>query len=187
MNSFFSVLEPPEPTRKFLKLYPRVSEIQSVSGERASRLSRESRPLFKILPLIRRSISIGDDSDFCHHRYLNSDYFRICRSESVPRSRAASMDLSDMERLERGARLVLAGDSQCFWFLSALLAQLKDDGYRPSNPSLFDRSISALSTALAAQTSVAANISKFVTTKRRESYLAHASFTYQITLSGNFW
>ena len=109
--------------------------------------------------------------------FLNSDYSRICRSKSVPRSRAASVNISDLERLERAACVILAGDSQCFWFLSALLAQLKDDGYRPSNPSLFDRSISALSAALAAQTSVVANVSEFVTTKWRESYLAHASFT----------
>ena len=33
--------------------------------------------------------------------------------------------------------MILAGDSQCFWFLSALLAQLKEDGYKPSNPTLF--------------------------------------------------
>ena len=116
-------------------------------------------------------VLIGDDSDFCNQRFLNSDYSRICRSKSVPKSRAASINLSD---LERGALMILAVDSQCFWFLSALLAQLKDDGYRPSNPSLFDKNISA---ALAAQTSVAANMSEYVTTKRRESYLAHASFT----------
>ena len=79
--------------------------------------------------------------------------------------------------------MILAGDSQHFWFLSALLAQLKDDGYRPSNPSLFDKSISALSAALAAQTSVAANMSEYVTTKRRESYMAHASFTLPVNLS----
>ena len=78
--------------------------------------------------------------------------------------------------------MTLAGDSQCFWFLSALLAQLKDDGYRPSNPPLFDRSISALSAALAAQTSVVANMSEYVATKWRESYLAHASFTLPDTL-----
>ena len=73
--------------------------------------------------------------------------------------------------------MVLAGYSQCFWFLSTLLSQLKEDGYRPTNPSLFDKSISALSAALAAQTSVAANMSEYITTKRRESYLAHTSFT----------
>ena len=135
-EEFFSVSDPPEPARKFMKLYPRVSEIQSTSSERAARLSRESRPLFKILPLRRRAVSIGDDSDFCNQRFLNSDYSRICRSKSVPKSRAASINLSD---LERGARMILAGDSQHFWFLSALLARLKDDGYRPSNPSLFTR------------------------------------------------
>ena len=37
--------------------------------------------------------------------------------------------------------------------------------------------VSALSAALAAQTSVAANVSEFVTMKQHESYLAHASFT----------
>ena len=155
-------------------MYPRVSEIQSTNSECAARLSRESRPLFKILLLRRRAVSIGDDSDFCNQHFLNSDYSRICRSKSVPKSRAASINLLDLERC---ARMILAGDSQCFWFLSALLAQLKDDGYRPSNPSLFDRSISALSAALAAQTSVAANMSEYLSTKWRESYLAHASFT----------
>ena len=170
-EEFFSVSDPPEPARKFMKLYPRVSEIQSTSSEHVAKLSRESHPLFKILPLRCRAVSIGDDLDFCNQRFLNSDYLLICRSKSVPKSRSASINLSD---LERGARMILAGDSQCFWFLSALLARLKDDGYRPSNPSLFDNSISALS---AAQTSVAANMSEYVTTKRRESYLAHASFT----------
>ena len=60
----------------------------------------------------------------------------------------ASVSLADLERIDRVARMVLAGNSQCFWFLSALLAQLKEDGYKPSNPSLFDKSISSLSAAL---------------------------------------
>ena len=72
-EQFFSVSDPPEPACKFLKLYPRVSEIQSSSSERAARLCRESCPLFRILPLKRRAISIGDDSEFCNQRFLNSD------------------------------------------------------------------------------------------------------------------
>ena len=89
----------------------------------------------------------------------------------------ASVSLADLDRLDRAARMVLAGDSQCFWFLSALLARLKEDGYKPSNPSLFDKSISSLSAALATQTGVASSLSEFITSKRRESYLSHASFT----------
>ena len=56
-----------------------------------------------------------------------------------------------------------------------MLAQLKEDGFCPSDPALFDKNISALSAALASQTTVAAGLTDFVTSKRRESYVAHAS------------
>ena len=153
---YFAVADPPEPSRKLMRLYPRVAEIQTSVSDYAANLARESRPLFKLLPSKRRSLSIGDAPDFCKQRFLNSDYARICRSKSVPRSRMAS--LADFERLDRAIRMVLAGDSQCFWFLSSLLTQLKEDGYHPSNPSLFDKSISSLSAAPATQTGVAASL-----------------------------
>ena len=69
----------------------------------------------------------------------------------------------------------MAGESQCFWLLSSLLAQLRDEGYKPADPALFDKNISTLSVALASQTTMTAGISDFITSKRRESYLAHAS------------
>ena len=176
-ESCFAVNDPPEPARKFMRLYPRVSEIQSSVHDYAANLSRESRPLFRVLPSRRRAVSIGDDPDFCKQHFLNSDFARICRSRSVSKSRMASVSLADLERLDRVARMILAGDSQCYWFLSALLVQLKEDGYQPSNPSLFDKSISSLSSALATQTNASACLSEFVTTKRRESYLSHSSIT----------
>ena len=153
------------------------SQIQTSVSEYAAYLSRESHPLFRVLPSRRRSFSIGDEPDFCRQRFLNSDFARICRSKSVSKSCMASVSLADLERLDRVARMVLAGDSQCFWFLSALLVQLKEDGYKPSNPCLFDKSISSLSSALATQTNVASCLSEFITAKRRESYLSHSSFT----------
>ena len=71
-----------------------------------------------------------------------------------------------------GSSTILAGNSQCFWLLSS---QLRDEGYKPADPSLFDKNISALSAALASQTTMAAGVSDFITTKRHGSYLAHAS------------
>ena len=71
--------------------------------------------------------------------------------------------------------MVLAGDSQCFWLLSSLLAQLRDDGYHPSDPTLFDKNISSVSAALASQTIMAAGVTDFIASKRRESYLDHAA------------
>ena len=175
-EAYFAVSDPLEPARKFMRLYPRVSEIQSSVHDYAENLSRESRSLFRGLPSRRRAVSIGDDPDFCKQRFLNSDFSRICRSRSVSKSRMASVSLADLERLDRVARMILAGDSQCFWFLSALLVRLKEDGYQPSNRSLFDKSISS-SSALATQTNASACLSEFVTTKRRESYLSHSSIT----------
>ena len=91
-EEFFYVSDPPEPARKFMNLYPRISEIQPTSSEHAARWSRESHPLFKILPPRRRTVSIGDDSDFCDQRFLNSDYSLICSSKSVPKSGSASIN-----------------------------------------------------------------------------------------------
>ena len=177
-ESYFAMNDPPEPARKFMRLYPRVSEIQSSVHDYAANLSRESPPpLFRVLPSRRRAVSIGDDTDFCKQRFLNSDFARICRSRSVSKSCMASVSLADLERLDRVARMILVGDSQCYWFLSALLVQPKEDGYQPSNPFLFDKSISSLSSALATQTNASACLSEFVTTKRRESYLSHSSIT----------
>ena len=176
-EAYFAVADPPEPARKFMRLYPRVSEIQKSLHDYAANLSRESRPLFGVLPSRRRAFSIGDEPDFCRQRFINSDFARICRSKSVAKSRMASVSLADLERLDRVPRMILAGDSQCYWFLSALLIQLKEDGYQPSNPSLFDKSISSLSSALATQTNVTSCLSEFITAKRRESYLSHSSFT----------
>ena len=85
------------------------------------------------------------------------------------------MTLSDLERLDQTSRSIIAGQSQSFWLLSALLAQLKDEGFKPADPNLFDQSITALSASLASQTSLTSAMSGFVTAKRRESYLAHAS------------
>ena len=95
--------------------------------------------------------------------------------KTILKTRSSSVNLADLERIERASRTVLAGDSQCFWLLSSLLAQLKDDGYRPSDSALFDKNFSSLSAALASQTMMAAGVTDFITSKRRESYLAHAA------------
>ena len=124
---------------------------------------------------MRKIFFVGDDQDFCSARFVNPDFFRISNYKSILKSQLSSVSLADLEKIERVNRTVMAGDSQCFWLLSSLLAQLKEDGFRPSEPALFDRNISALSAALALQTTVGAGLTDFVTSKHRESYLAHTA------------
>ena len=158
-----------------LKVYPRVAELVSTSADRASRLARESRALHQVVPLKRKMFYVGDEPYYCTACFLNPDFSRISKTKNILKTRSSSVTLADLEKLDRGSRTILAGDSQCFWLLSSLLAQLKDDGYKPSDPALFDKNISALSAALASQTTMVDGISDFVMAKQRESYLAHTS------------
>ena len=174
-ETYFAVADPPEPARKSMRLYPWVSEIQTTVHDYAANLSRESRPFLECcLPGVVPFLS-ATNRIFAGNVSLIQTA-RICRSQSVAKSRMASFSLADLERLDRVSRLILAGDSRCYWFLSALLVQLKEDGYQPSNPSLFDKSISSLSSALATQTNVTSGLSEFITAKRRESYLSLSLF-----------
>ena len=65
--------------------------------------------------------------------------------------------------------------NRSFWLLSSLLAQLRDEGFKPADPALFDKNIANLPASLASQTGLPTGISEFVTSKRRESYLAYNS------------
>ena len=73
MRSFFLVSDPPAPVRNFLILYWRISEIQPSSSERAASLVRECRPLFNMLPLRRRAISLDNILTFVSYVFLDSD------------------------------------------------------------------------------------------------------------------
>ena len=123
----------------------------------------------------RRTFHVGDQLDFCAARFLNPDFSRITKQKTILKSRASSVSLNDLEKLDRASRSILAGQSQSFWLLSSLLAQLRDEGYKPADPTLFDKNIATLSSSLASQTGLSSGVSEFATSKRRESYLAHAS------------
>ena len=174
-EDFFAVSDSPSASRQNLTVYPRLSEIIDSSAERAFHLARESRPFHRVVPLRRKMFFVGDKPDFSNARFVNPDFSRISKNKTILKSQTSSVTLADLERIERGSRTILAGDSQCFWLLFSLLAQLKDDGYRPSDPALFDKNISSLSAALASQTMIASGVTDFVSSKRRESYLAHAA------------
>ena len=174
-EEFFATSEVTSSTKPNLVIYPRVSEIVEASTDRASRFARESRPLHRVVPLRRRMFHVGDQPDYCSARFLNPDFSRISEHKTIFKSRSSSVSLSDLERLDRASRTILAGESQSFWLLSSLLAQLRDEGYKPADPALFDKNISTLSAALASQTTLFAGLSDFIASKRRESYLAHTS------------
>ena len=73
-EEFFSVSDPPAPVRHFIILYQRISEIQPTSSERAASLLPECRPLYNMLPLRRRAISLDNILTFVTYVFLDSGY-----------------------------------------------------------------------------------------------------------------
>ena len=174
-EEFFSTSEVTSSAKPIVTLYPRVDEILDSCADRATRFAKESKPLHHVLPFKRKATPVGDRPDFCLARYVNTNFSRISRQKKILRSRASSMTLSDLEKLDRASRSLIAGQSQSFWLLSSLLAQLRDEGFKPADPNLFDQTITMLSASLASQTNLSSGMFEFVTSKHRESYLAHTS------------
>ena len=174
-ESFFATSDPQSAVRPKLRWYPRVQEIVTKTQERAQRLARESKSAQKVIPLRRRVFPVADEQDYAALKWLNPDFARLKRNKSIPKSRAGTISFSDMERLKRTSRTLVGGFSQEYWLLSSLLSQLKQDGYRPSDPVLFDKTIQSLSASMALQTSLASSMTDFLVTKRRESFLSQVS------------
>ena len=168
-EDFFAVVDPQASTRPRLCVYPRVEELVAQTQDRAAKLARESRPLHRVLPLKRRVFPVADDPDYTTPRWLNPDFVRLAGNKTIAKARAGTMSFADIEKVEKCFRTFLGGHSQSFWLLSALLSQLKQDGFHPSDPVLFDKTILSLSATLAA------GLADFVVAKHHESYLAHVS------------
>ena len=117
-EEFFSTSEATSSARPNLTLYPRVDEILDSCADRASWFARESKPLHRVLPLKRRTFHVGDQPDFCSARYVNPDFSRISKQKTILKSRASSVSLSDLEKLDSASRSLVAGQSQ---FLVAVL------------------------------------------------------------------
>ena len=81
--------------------------------------------------------------------WLNPDFVRLTGNKKIAKSRTGTVSFADMETVEKCSRSFLEGNSHSLWLLSALLSQLKQDGFTPSDPALFDKTISILSSALA--------------------------------------
>ena len=184
-EQYFVVADSQAVSRPRFRFYPRVGEIVMQSQDRADRLAWESKPLQRVIPLQHRLFPVADDPDYGAPQWLNPDFARLVGNKSIGNTRTGSVSFADMEgsvsfadmeKVELCSCTILAGHSQSFWLLSVLLSQVKQDGFKPSDPALFDKTISSLSATMATQTSLAAGLADFVICKHRGSYLAHVLF-----------
>ena len=82
-KDFFSITDPAPASRQNLTIYPRVSELVNASADRASRLARESRALYRVVPSKRKMFYVGNELDYCSARFLNPDFSRISKNKNI--------------------------------------------------------------------------------------------------------
>ena len=80
-----------------------------------------------------------------------------------------------MDRLERLFRSQLEMTSSSLWLMSGIMAMLKRDGFQPTDPTLFNATLSSASATLSQQARSSSAGAAFMRSKRRESLLQHTS------------
>ena len=73
-EEFFSVSDPPAPVRYFMILYRRISESSQLVASVWPVYCVNAAPLFNMLPLRRRAISLDNILTFVTYVFLDSDY-----------------------------------------------------------------------------------------------------------------
>ena len=174
-EAFYAVSDPQETSRPRFRLYPRVGEILNKTQERAAKLAKQSKALSTILPQKRRLFDVADEPEFATPLSLNPNFSRLTGNKTVSKKRMCSVSFFELERMEGCLKASLESNSHALWLISSLLSQVKQDGFAPSDPTLFNTTISSISCALTNQIEMAAAMSEFIVSKRRESYLNHVS------------
>ena len=167
--------DPPESSHPRFAIYTRVSDILGEVDERAAALARRSKPLSAVLPKKVRRYAVADSQHFSVAKPVSPDFARLYGNKVMSNKRRGSVTFAEMQRWESVSQSSLEECSFLLWMMSGLLSQLKRDGFNPSDPTLFNTTISSVSAALSSQTRSATSVSTFMRSKRRESLLAHAT------------
>ena len=102
---------------------------------------------------------------------FNSSLYRLVGNLSLKRSLNLSFDeAAKVESLTKG---FLDSQSMSFWLLSALLHWLKELGFTPPDPVLFEQLVQALSLSFVGVVSSSASLATYFQAKCREGVLSH--------------
>ena len=122
--------------------------------------------LSPMLSLLARVVTrIVDEPLFASSLPVNPSFEQLVGARSVGSKCWCSISFSEMERLFRTQLEMM---SSSLWLMSGILAMLKRDGFQPSDPMLFNASLSQQARSSSAGAS-------FMWSKRRESLLMHTS------------
>ena len=152
-------------SRPHFRLYPRVGVVELEVAARAEALAPNL-----YLNFCRHAVA--DQPLYASSLAVNPSFAQLEGAKSVASRRWGSIIFSEMERLFQNQ---LEMSSSSLWLMSGILAMLKQDGFQPAGPTLFNAALASASATLSQQARTSAAGSAFIRSKRRESLLAHTS------------
>ena len=152
-------------------LFHRVGEILELTAKKFKEAAEAGKQLSSSLPLRRRSYAVADKPELGKISSLNNSLPRLV--ETVNGSKNATLTVTDTAKVEGVAKHALETHSMSFWLFNALINWVKEEGFAPSEPILFDELVQAFSLSMVNTTTSVASLATFFKGKRREGILSH--------------
>ena len=161
------------PVREDLRpvLFHRVGEILEEVGQRFQKVADNGKPILNALPGRRKMYSMADAEFLSQAVNFNSSIPRLVGN--VASTKNMSVSFGDAAKAEGVAKQGLEANSMAFWMLHAILSWIKDEGFKPSQPQLFEELIQSFSLSMVNSCQSLASLSTFLHAKRREAILSH--------------
>ena len=180
-ESLFPGREEPSSPLPTLALYQRVQQVMEDADKRLAKHVDSNRWDRSLLPRRKHIYCVPGFSTENPYTEVNSSLEEHL-SNKVSLSRHVPMAASECQALEATFRAQAEALSHSMWVLTGLLSLIKQEGFVPSDQSLFLQLVNSLSMGLAHQANIAASGITFSTLKRRQLYHGHLHKTYSASL-----
>ena len=153
-------------------IFHKVSEIFDETKAKCLGLAAQGKPLINLLPNKKRKYEPADVQGLATAPPLNHNIGRLM-TEHVPGKRSLCFSYDEASKVESLNRHQLEMINHSFWLLSTVLKLVKEGGFEPQDPSLFDALIYSLTLSIVNNLSVSSSLASYFQLKRREGYLSH--------------
>ena len=152
-------------------LFHRVAEILDLYAKKFRESAEAGKFPSSSLPPRRRVYSASGSPELSKPSILNPSLPRLVGSVSTNKS--AGFTLFEAAKLEGVAKHAIETQSVAFWAFNSIMQWLKEEGFTPVEPFIFDELIQSFSLSMVNSTSALASLATFLKAKRREAILSH--------------
>ena len=151
-----------------LKFFSEMSNCQSEVNEKVAKVSLGAGKVLNVWPRHKQYYRVNS---FPETVKINPRVTELCYIKNIPNSLTFSFSISEAQALDRALAELVQSQSFSFWLLSSFFSFLEQEDFSPSNPSLYNKFTTILSTITQTQASWSLALQSFLTLIRRKSVM----------------